>query len=185
MALKNTNDAWGGVAKFLHWLVVLLVIAQFVLASMADDLAPGLQKLALLARHKSFGVTIFAIALVRVVWRFANPTPELPATMKGYERLLARGTHLLLYLVLLVMPLSGWLMSSAKGYSVSWFGLVQLPDLVGRDDGVFDAMHELHESLAYALVAIATLHLLAALKHHFVNRDNILRRMLPFVRPGS
>ncbi len=182
MPIRNTLERWGSVAKFFHWAIVLLVIGQFVLAFIADDLPVGMQKLAILARHKSFGITILALATLRLLWRAANRSPAMPATMANWERLGARAAHALLYALLFAVPLAGWIMSSAKNFPVSWFGLLQLPDLVAPSESTFAIAHEAHEILAFTLGGVATLHLLAALKHHFINRDSVLRRMLPFAR---
>lgn len=182
MPIRNSLERWGSLAKLFHWLVVLLVICQFVLAWLAHDLPPGMEKLTLLARHKSIGITILALATLRLLWRAANRTPVLPATMAGWEKFTARATHALLYVLLFAVPLAGWIMSSAKNFPVSWFGLVQLPDLVAPSEATFDVAHETHEILAFSLGVIAILHLLAALKHHFFNRDTVLKRMLPFAR---
>jgi cytochrome b561 len=186
MPVRNTTHRWGVVAQSLHWIIVALVIVQFTLALLADDLPPGVRKLALLARHKSFGLTILALVVLRLAWRAANPRPELPGTLKPYERVLARGTHGLFYVLLITMPLTGWMMSSARGFPVSWFGFFQLPDLVPRNRALYEALLTTHETLAWVLVAVVSLHVLAALKHHFMLKDDVLRRMLPFTRtPGG
>jgi cytochrome b561 len=179
--LRNTSVRWGGVAQFFHWTIVVLIITQFVLALTAEDLH-GVKKLAVLAIHKSFGITILMLAVLRVVWRFSNPTPPLPATLKPYERFLAHFTHTALYVLIFITPLTGWIMSSARGFPVSWFNLFQLPDLVAKNRPLYDFMVDTHVTLAWTLAAIATLHLLAALKHHFVMKDTVLRRMLPFTK---
>lgn len=178
MTLRNTTYRWGAVAQFLHWLIVALLILQITLALMADELH-GMPKLAMLARHKSVGLTIMALALIRLAWRWLNPTPPLPPTLKTYERGLARLTHTLLYVLLFALPLSGWTMSSARGFPVSWFGFFQLPDLVPKNKALYNALVDTHATLACLLVAVVVLHVAAALKHHFVLRDDVLKRMLP------
>lgn len=182
MPIRNTLERWGSVAKFFHWAIVLLVITQFVLALIAEDLPIGMQKLAVLARHKSVGITILALATLRLLWRAANRSPAMPAAMPAWEKLGARVAHALLYALLFVVPLAGWIMSSAKNFPVSWFGFIQLPDLVAPSEATFNLAHDVHETLAFTLGGVAVLHLLAALKHHFVNRDGVLKRMLPFAR---
>ncbi|MEO8308361.1 MAG: cytochrome b/b6 domain-containing protein [Pseudomonadota bacterium] len=178
---KNTPLRWGSVSKLFHWVIVALIITQFVLANMAEDLPLGMAKLATLARHKSVGITILALAVLRLLWRLYNRnSPPLPADLKPYQRGLAHLTHYGLYLLLFAMPLSGWMMSSAKNYPVSWFGMFTLPNLVPPDEGVFALMKSTHGVLAGTLVVIATLHVLAALYHHFMKKDDVLRRMLPF-----
>jgi cytochrome b561 len=183
MAIQNTTRRWGSVSQLLHWTIVVLIIVQVTLALMADDLPNGMRKLTLLARHKSFGITILGLAILRLVWRRFNDTPALPDTLKPYERVLAQLTHGALYVLLFAMPLSGWMMSSARGFPVSWFGFIQLPDLVPKSKPLYDAFLTTHEVLACTLGAVVTLHVAAAIKHHFVLKDDTLRRMLPF--PGK
>ena len=182
MAIRNTTDRWGAFAQLLHWVIVVLLIVQVTLASLADDLPLGMKKLALLARHKSFGITILALAVIRLLWRWMNPTPPLPGTLKPYERALANFTHAALYILLFAMPLTGWTMSSARGFPVSWFGFIQLPDLVPKNKPLYDALLATHQTLAWVLYVVVALHVLAALKHHFMLKDNVLRRMLPFTK---
>jgi cytochrome b561 len=179
MALRNTLRRWGSLSQLLHWLIVVLIIVQVTLASMADDLPAGVRKIALLARHKSVGITILMLAILRLAWRWTNPTPLLPPTLKPYERTLARVTHALLYVLLFAMPLSGWMMSSARGFPVSWFGFFTLPDLVPKNKPLYEVLLTTHETLAWVLGAVVALHVAAALKHHFWLRDDTLRRMLP------
>jgi cytochrome b561 len=180
MILRNTTRRWGAIAQLLHWLIVLFIVAQFTLATLFDGLPAGAKKLTLLSRHKSIGITILVLALLRLAWRWNNPTPTLPDTLKPYERALAWLTHRLLYVLLFAVPLSGWLMSSARGFPVSWFGFFQLPDLVPKNKVLYQALLTTHGILAWTLGIVATVHLLAALKHHFVLKDDVLRRMLPF-----
>jgi cytochrome b561 len=185
MAIRNTTLRWGAVAQFFHWLIVALIIVQVTLASIADDLPLGMKKLAMLARHKSVGITILGLVALRLLWRWANPTPTLPSTLKPYERVLANITHVGLYILLFALPLSGWMMSSARGFPVSWFGFIQLPDLVPKNKALYDTFLTTHVSLVWTLYVIVALHVLAALKHHFMLKDDVLRRMLPFTRHSS
>jgi len=180
MNFRNTTRAWGALSKTFHWLIVLLIIAQWVIAERADDLPNGLAKLQTLALHKSIGMTVFMLALLRLVWRWANPVPTLDGLTKGWERLLAHVSHVALYLLIFAMPISGWLMSSAHAYSVSWFNLFQWPDLVQPDHELSERLESLHKGLFKVLVGVAVLHVLGALKHHFVDRNDVLKRMLPF-----
>ncbi len=182
MPIRNTTNRWGSVAQLLHWVIVGLIVTQFVLASMSDALPLGMAKLAMLARHKSVGITILGLAIVRVVWRLMNPTPPLPNTLKPWERVAAHVTHYGLYLLLFAMPITGWIMSSARNFPVSWFSLFQLPDLVGQNRPLYDTMHSVHEALSWVLLGFAVLHVAAALKHHFFLKDTVLRRMLPFTK---
>ena len=118
----------------MHWLIAALIVIQFTLAYLADDLPIGAHKLALLARHKSFGMTVLMLAILRLLWRLGHAPPPLPSGMTPLERRLARGTHMAFYVLLFAMPLTGWLMSSAKSYSVSWFGLFTWPNLIGKNE---------------------------------------------------
>ena len=185
MTLRNSVRHWGAIAQLLHWLIAVLVVVQVTLGMMADDLPAGVRKLTLLARHKSVGITILALAAMRLGWRWANPTPPLPATLKPYEMTLARVSHALLYTLLFAVPLTGWMMSSARGFPVSWFGFFQLPDLVPKSKPLYDMLVMTHQTLAWSLVALAGLHAGAALKHHFIHKDDVLRRMLPFFRQAE
>jgi cytochrome b561 len=179
MQLKNSTTRFGIIAQLLHWAIVALIIGQFYLALKGDALPLGMAKLAVLAQHKSFGITVLMLAVIRLVWRFVNPVPEEDPAMPAWQRIAARTSHIALYALIFVVPVVGWLMSSAKAYSVSWFGLVTLPDFIGQSDGAFAFLRELHEILAYTLAAVAIVHALAALQHHFIERSNVLRRMLP------
>jgi cytochrome b561/polyisoprenoid-binding protein YceI len=184
MDISNNPKRWGTLTQLLHWTIVALIVTQFVLALSADDLPSGMRKLALLARHKSFGITILVLAAIRLAWRRLSPGPALPAGLKPWERVLAHVTHHGLYLLLFLTPLAGWAMSSAKNFHVSWFGWVQLPDLIGPSDAAFRFLDGTHSALAWSLGALAVLHALAALRHHFMLHDDVLRRMLPFTRLG-
>jgi cytochrome b561 len=185
MKIRNSRTRYGALAQLFHWVIVALVIVQFVLAEIASDLPTGLDKLATLARHKSVGITILGLAVLRLIWRMTNPTPALPSSTPPWQRLGARLSHAGLYALLFLQPLTGWLMSSAKNYPVSWFGLIGLPDLVAPSQDVFETMQDLHELGATLLAALAIVHAVAALKHHFIDRDDVLRRMLPWSGPGA
>jgi cytochrome b561 len=177
MAWRNTSERWGALARFFHWAIVLMLIGQFIMAELAEDLPLGMEKIALLARHKSVGITILLLAVLRLGWRALNPTPRAPAGAP-WEHALARGAHVALYGLLFAMPLSGWMMSSAKNYPVSWFNLLPLPNLVPVSESIYEFMHETHEVLATTLIIVAAAHVLGALRHHFIKRDDVLKRML-------
>jgi cytochrome b561 len=179
MPNQSTPTRYSAVAQLFHWVIAALIVIQFVLGWAAQPLPLGVRKLALLARHKSFGMTVLMLAILRLLWRIRHPPPALPAGMTPLERVLARGTHIAFYVLLFVQPLTGWTMSSAKNYSVSWFGLFTWPNLIGKDESAFNLLRATHHALSKVLFAIAVLHILAALKHHFWNRDDVLVRMLP------
>ncbi len=179
MQIRNSHVRYGAVAQLLHWLIVGLIITQFALASKADGLPLGPAKVAVLAQHKSFGMTIFMLAVLRLSWRLANPVPRLPPTTPAWQRMAAHVSHVALYGLIFITPLFGWMMSSARNFPVSWFGIFTFPDLVQPDRTRYEFFHDVHETLAMSLLVIAVLHAAAAIKHHFIDRDDILRRMLP------
>ena len=167
-------------AIFLHWCVAGLIVSQFVLAKLAENARHHdkiLEQLALLANHKSLGITILVLALIRLAYRLATPTLAPPTTMSRWQISASKVSHVLLYGFLFALPLSGWLMSSAKAYSVSWFNLVALPDAVAPNKGLAEFLQTSHYYLAEALFVIALIHILAAIKHHFIDKDDVLKRM--------
>lgn len=179
MQVKNTGTQYGAIAQLFHWTIVGLIVTQFLLANKAGGLPIGSAKIAVLATHKSVGMTIFALAIARLLWRWANPVPPMPLATPQWQRIAAHVSHWALYGLLLIIPLFGWLMSSARNFPVSWFGLFTFPDLIAPDRPRYEFFHEAHELLATTLFFVALLHIAAALKHHFIDRDNVLRRMLP------
>jgi len=186
MSIRNSSVRWGAVSQLLHWLIALLILTQIALGiTMKVFLHPGPTFLAIIGVHKSIGVTILALVVIRLLWRLMNPVPKLPNTLEPYEQTLARLTHAALYVILLAMPLSGWIGSAAGGHPVKWFNLFTLPMLVGKNRSLSGVMGDTHEALAIGLGLILVLHIAAALRHHFVLQDDTLRRMLPMGRPGT
>lgn len=181
MPYKNTQTTYGSVAKFMHWTAFLLVAALLAAGFIMTDMDSSPDKFRIYGLHKSFGITVLCLMLLRLSWKLCNVTPSLPDAMRRIEKFMAHAAHWLLYALLIAMPLSGWLMSSAAGFPVSVFGWFTLPDLVAPDTHLKRDMADLHEFLALVIIAVVTLHALAALLHHFYHKDNILRRMLPFV----
>jgi cytochrome b561 len=179
MPTRSRPTRYTAIAQLFHWTIAALIVTQFALAWTAVDLPLGVHKLALFARHKSFGMTVFMLAILRLLWRFKNPPPELPTGMTPLESTLARATHVAFYVLLFAMPITGWMMSSAKNYSVSWFGLFTWPNLIAKNEVAFNILRSTHDYLSDALFVIAVLHILAALKHHFWNKDDVFLRMLP------
>jgi len=176
-------NGYGRTAQLGHWLTALLLVGSFWLGYTMTDMALSPTRLRYFSYHKWIGVTVFALALLRLAWRLRAPPPALPATMAAWERRAARIAHVLLYLLLLAIPLSGWLMSSAKGYQTVYLGLLPIPDLIGKDKALGEQLEEVHELLATGLLYLVAVHALAALKHHFIDRDAVLAGMLPGLRP--
>lgn len=164
-------------AIVLHWLVALLIFVAFPLGLYMADLPLSPEKLQLFSYHKWIGVTVFMLAGLRVVWRLTHTPPPLPASVAGWQRRASAVAHGLLYLLILVIPISGWLMSSAKGVQTVWFGVLPLPDLIGKDKALGHLLEEVHETLNYTLLALVVLHVAGALQHHFIERQPFLQRM--------
>ena len=172
-------------AVFFHWLVFLMMSGSLIMGFYMGDLPKGPEKLQLISWHKWAGVTLFMVVLMRLTWRLLNKPPALPSSMPVWQVKAANASHLALYLLMLIMPLSGWLMSSAKGYTTVWFGVLPLPDLIGKNPDLGKTLAEVHEILAYLIIGLVGVHAAAAIKHHFVDRDDVLARMLPGLKPRS
>lgn len=168
------------VARLLHWAVAGLIVTQYVLAQLserAEHAEQVVHQIGLLANHKSVGMTILGLAIIRLIWRMTHPAPKLPTTIPGWQKMSSDVAHYTLYGFLFALPLSGWLMSSASAYSVSYFSLFTFPDLVAADADLKDTLKTIHELLAKALFVIAAVHILAAFKHHFFDKDGVMKRM--------
>lgn len=172
---------YSGTAISLHWLVAFLILAAFPLGLYMGGLALSPLKLKLISYHKWLGVTVFLLVAVRLAWRATHTPPPLPAAMPAWERYAALGLHHLLYVLLFAIPLSGWLMSSARGFQTVYLGVLPLPDLIARDKALGDALKEVHGLLNFGMLGLVIAHAGAALKHQFIDRDGILARMLPFL----
>ena len=164
-------------AVLLHWLVALLIFVTFPLGVYMHELPLSPDKLQLYSFHKWIGITILMLASLRVMWRVTHTPPPLPDDMAGWQRIASRVVHGWLYVLILAIPLSGWLMSSAKGFQTVWFGVLPLPDLVGKDKALGDLLTEVHETLNFTLLTLVILHVGAALKHHFIERLPFMQRM--------
>jgi cytochrome b561 len=163
----------------LHWLVAALLLATFPLGVYMTGLPLSPRKLQLVAYHKWIGVTVFALAWLRLAWRLYRPAPPHPPSMALWQRRAAHAVHGLLYVLLIAIPLSGWLFSSASGVPTVYLGLWQLPDLVDRDKALAATLRGVHLALNWTLAALVVIHVAAALKHHLADRDGLLYRMLP------
>lgn len=181
MQWRDSTSRYGLVSVVLHWSIVVGIIAQYFLAEAGEDEGEAARSgFDAMQWHSSLGMTLLALALVRLIWRLPQPAPAPPTTMRGYEIVAARAVHVALYVLLFAIPLSGWALATLEDELLPYFGLFNLPAL--RVPGPWwseDRLEELHETLFNILVVLAALHLLAALKHHFFDRDNVLRRMLP------
>lgn len=186
MALHNSSRSWGSVAKGLHWLIAILILAMLAIGFYAAEVV-GLRSpegFQWIQRHKSLGILVLAVVLVRILWRLQGTVPALPGHVQSWERVAARGVHFLLYFLMLAMPLTGWAVvsTSSSGLKTEIFGLFTLPHLLGPDKVLHGLFEEVHELLAFTLLAVVAVHVAAALKHHFIDRDDVLKRMLPWVK---
>jgi cytochrome b561 len=166
----------------LHWLTAVLIIANLMLGLSMVPLAITPRKLQWYQWHKWIGITVFLLTCMRLAWRSIHPAPP-PVAMPEWQRRTAHWTHMLLFVLLLMIPVSGWVYSSSTGVQVVYLGLVPLPDLVPNDKALAHALRAVHVSLNFLLFALVCVHTAAALKHHFVDRDTALKRMLPGARP--
>jgi len=180
MKWRNTSENFGAMSKIFHWILAVLIIAMFALGFYMTSLFPP--DLSLYSLHKSFGILVLILVVLRAIWSLSNVAPKLLSVKKSWEKLVARLVHSFLYVAMLGMPLSGWLMSSSHGYPVKFFGLFTLPKLMDKQPKESfwqEFWEETHEILGYLLIATLVLHVAAALKHHFVLKDRTLTRMLP------
>lgn len=168
-------------AIVFHWLIAIMIIGTFSLGVVMTDI-PGISptKLKYYSWHKWAGVTILALAALRLLWRLKNTAPAYPDTMPPWQKSAASGLHHLLYFLMFAVPLSGYFYTLAAGYPVVYFGLFQLPVLIGKNPELKDILEGVHYWLNMGLLAAVLLHVAAALKHHFIDRDGVLRRMLPY-----
>lgn len=171
----NTN--YTPVAKGLHWLMAAMILGLLALGIYMSDLPLSPQKLTLYSWHKWAGVTVFLLVWLRLLWRITHRPPALPETLSPLMRLAAHAGHAALYVLMVAIPLTGWLMSSAKGFQTVWFGVLPIPDLLSRDRELGDLLQQVHKLLNLLLMLTLAGHVLAALWHHFVLKDDTLRRM--------
>ena len=177
MKITNTENQYGIVAILLHWIMAILLIGMVVLGLYMTALPISFLKLKLYGWHKEFGVLVLMLVMLRIVWRIANITPSLPV-LPWWELFAARSVHWAFYGFMLALPITGWLMTSAAGLAPSFFGLFVLPNLMAPNESYRLLLAEIHQWLAYGLIATFCAHVGAALKHEFIDKDGIMRRML-------
>lgn len=177
--LRNSDRRYGAIAQGFHWLIVLMFVVMMALGIYMHDLPPNQFKLEIYTYHKSLGVTVLLLMLLRLGWRFANPVPPYPDSMSGPERLAAHASHFLLYGLMIALPVIGILHSNVSGFAVTVWWLVELPPILGQDQSLAEPLGETHELLAFALLGLMVLHAAAAIRHHVILKDDVLRRMLP------
>lgn len=174
-----------GVAIALHWLIAFAILGTFLLGQYMTNLQLSPAKLKLYSYHKWIGVTIFLLVLMRIAWRLAHRPPLPPASMPAWQHSAASIAHFFLYALTLAIPVSGWLMSSASGFQVVYLGVIPIPDLLAKSKDAAQELKQLHEALNWLMVLVVAMHVVAALKHHLMDRDDVLQRMLPFLKQRS
>lgn len=180
--MKASNTRYTYPAIGLHWLMAFMIVCSFCVGVYMSDLPRSVLKLKLYSWHKWAGITILWLAFFRLAWRVSHKPPALPDVMPKWQRQMATGLHHVLYLLIFAIPLSGWLMSSAKGFQVVYFGKWALPNLVAKDAALGDLLENVHASLNYTMIVLVIGHAAAAIRHHFVDKDDVLIRMLPFLK---
>ena len=176
----STNPMrYTGTAIALHWLLALMILGSFSMGVYMSGLPLSPTRLKLYNWHKWAGVTILALSALRLLWRLTHrPPADLP--MPRWQRVAAHAAHWALYALFFAIPLAGWAYSSAAGFPIVWFGVLPLPDFVSPDRALAATLKQVHGALAFALAAVVVLHVAGALKHHLIDRDGLLRRMLPW-----
>lgn len=177
--MKNPGDRWGNVSQLLHWTIALLVVAIATIGLLMTEMANTPRKVEIYAIHKSLGLSILALVVLRLAWRAYAGRPQPLAGTPRWQRRIATFTHAGMYVLLFAMPLSGWLFNSAAGYPLQWFGMFNLPALAGEDRGLRDLAGDLHEAGFWLLLTLVIAHAGAALYHHLFLHDATLTRMLP------
>ena len=183
---RGPVDRWGAVAQWLHWTIVLLIVVMAYLGLTMVELPNTPKKVEVYALHKSIGLAILALVVFRLLWRLYAGAPQ-PLPGPRWQRWLAHGTHFGLYVLLLAMPLSGWIANAASGFPLRWFGLFRVPQPIAADEALYDLTREVHEWLFWLLVLLALAHAFAAVWHHVFLGDATMSRMLPrgWLKPAA
>lgn len=179
MTLKNTADRWGGISQLLHWSIVVLIGWMAWLGLTMGDLPNGLDKIRTYALHKSLGLTILALVALRLLWRLYAGAPRPVPNTPPWQARVAGLTHAGIYVLLFAIPISGWVLNSAAGFPLQWFGLVNLPKIVAADHDLHEIAEQAHELMFWLLMLMVAAHAAAAFYHHWFLGDATLRRMLP------
>ena len=182
MRLRSTNESWGNIAVGFHWLVALLIVALSALGWVAANWHLSPTKISLFMWHKSIGLIVLGLVVLRLLWRTLDRHPAFPLDMSCTEQRLATAVHCTLYACMFAMPISGWVINSAAGFPFKLFGLWPVPDIAAPNESLQEGAELVHLSLFWLLAGTVGLHVLAALRHHFIKRNSVLLRMLPGYR---
>ena len=161
----------------LHWLIAALIVVALVVGWTMTDMPVSPQKLKIYNWHKWVGITVLWLAALRILWRVTHRPPDMVA-MPAWQRIAAHALHGVLYLLMLAQPISGWIYSNAAGYPIVYLRLIPLPNLVAKNPQLAESWQEVHETLGLVLAIVVAVHLLAAVKHHLIDKDDTMRRML-------
>ena len=183
--MPDLTHGYTRTAIALHWIIFLTIACGWALGQFMTGLPFSPQKLRYVSWHKWIGVTVLVLTISRLAWRVYRPAPPLPASMSARQRRAAHVMHVALYALVIVIPLSGWLFSSALGVPTVYLGLVQLPDLLHKDKALSDVLRQVHATLNWTLLVLVCGHAAVAFKHHLVDNDGVLTRMIPFLKPRS
>jgi cytochrome b561 len=177
MTINNTRASYGSVSKFLHWLIFLLILGLLVMGYLMDDIADKAFRAVVMNIHKLIGLVVLLLVIVRIIWSFINVKPGLSSMTSRAEKWAEKSVHYLLYAVMLMMPISGWIMASAKHPPM--LGRISLGLPVPQTKALKDLAFDFHYWIAVVIIVLVSVHVLAALYHHFRKKDDVLRRMWP------
>ena len=177
--LRNTTTSWGSLSRLFHWVLGLAIIGMIAYGWWMNHFPARADRFFYRSIHADIGYVVLLLTVVRLIWRSVNPTPALPDDTPGWQRVVARASHVLLYLVTILVAMLGWAMSGARSQSYAdWFGLFKVPQFTSPDRAAEHAYEERHILFAYVLLALILLHVAAAAWHHFVRRDRVAVRMV-------
>lgn len=179
MLIKNSQSRYGIISILFHWIMAVIIIGLIIVGLIMTRIKDSPLQDTLFRLHKEFGILILMLVIPRILWRFYNIVPIL-YSWPYWEKFAARSVHELLYIIMFASPITGWLLNSAAAFPVSFFGLFYLPSLVGENKPMADFFANVHIYLAYLLIALIIIHVAAAIKHYFIDKDDILQRMLRF-----
>lgn len=175
--MNETPAAWHPVVRGIHWLMAALIVVQGVVGWVGHEMARSPAKVDVMTAHKSLGITLLLLVILRLLWRLSHPAPPLPAQTKRWEIRAAWLSHAALYLLMFALPLSGWLTASTSIVPWKLWWVMPWPAIAAPDPGLHEFAGEVHETLVKLLIAVLIVHIAAALRHHFLKRDDVLLRM--------
>jgi cytochrome b561 len=179
MSPSSTMHHYSATAIVLHWLLALMILTSFSVGLYMVDLPFSPNRIKLYNWHKWAGIMILVLSAARLMWRLFHQPPQLPSTMPTWQKKASHLSHYTLYVLFFAVPLTGWAYSSATGFPIVWFGQIQLPDFVPKDRELAEFIKPFHCIASYSLASVVVIHVAAAMKHHLMDRDDVLKRMLP------